>query len=260
MQGCVDEKLTVLEMGMSNPIGLVCLCVLTSTTLLSIGTADAADECTAIKLDFGQKSVPWGHLPLSKLKRDTVYTLRDDDGRKILHAEADGSASFYGTRFEPPVALPTTIEWRWKTDALIPGADNRDKSREDSPLRLIVAFDGDAKTLPDAEQRRLRRAKLLSGRAPPFATLIYLWSDQVPVNTVIPSAHTSQVKMLVAASGKSGLGAWQAVRRNLVEDYRRAYASHAGRVIAVGVMTDTDNTGAKAIGEYADIRFSCTAN
>jgi hypothetical protein len=29
-------------------------------------------------------------------------------------------------------------------------------------------------------------------------------------------------------------------------------------VLGVALMTDTDNTGKKAVGEYADIRFECT--
>lgn len=245
-------------MRMKHLVGM--LLVLTSATLLAIGTVVAAEDCAAIKLDFWNDSVQWSHLPLSKLKRDTAYTLLDSDGQKILRAVADGSASLYGTRFKPPMAAPKTLSWRWKTDALIPGADNRDKNREDAPLRLVVAFDGDPTTLPEAEQKRLARAKRLSGRQPPFATLIYIWSDQVPVNTVIPSAHTSQVKMLVVASGPSGLTAWQTVRRNLAEDYRLAFGRLPGRVIGVAAMTDTDNTGAKASGDYADIRFSCTAD
>jgi hypothetical protein len=28
-------------------------------------------------------------------------------------------------------------------------------------------------------------------------------------------------------------------------------------VLGVAVMTDTDNTGNRAVGEYADIRFEC---
>jgi len=65
------------------------------------------------------------------------------------------------------------------------------------------------------------------------------------------------LKMLVVASGASGLGQWQSVRRNLAEDYRRAYGAEPGRVLGVAVMTDTDNTGAKAVGQYSDIRFVC---
>jgi hypothetical protein len=139
----------------------------------------------------------------------------------------------------------------------VPGADNREKSKEDAPLRVLVAFDGDVKKLPEAEQKRFARAENLSGRKPPYAVLMYIWTDHVPVGTVIPSAHTSQVKMLAVASGADGLGQWQAVRRNLAEDYRRAFGGEPGPLIGVGVMTDTDNTGTQAAGSYAGLRLSC---
>jgi len=222
------------------------------------GAAGAADSCEALDLDFARKEPGWTHQPLSKLKRDTVYTLVQEEGRAVLRAAADKSASLYAA----PVKLagaPAVLSWRWKTNALVPGADNRDRSREDAPLRVILIFDGDKTTLPQEEQRRFRRAKNLAGRDIPFATLMYIWSDGVAPETVIPSAHTSQVKMLVVASGKDGLGSWQAVRRNIADDYRRAYGAAPGPVLGVAVMTDTDNTGGKAVGRYADIRFECAA-
>jgi hypothetical protein len=148
--------------------------------------------------------------------------------------------------------VPAILQWRWKTDALVPGADNRDKKREDAPLRVIVGFDGDLSTLPPSE-KGLLLADL------PYATLMYIWSDHAAVESVIPSAHTSRVKMLVVASGARGLGQWHTERRNLAADYRRAFGTAPGRVLSVAVMTDTDNTGTKAVGEYADIRFDCAA-
>jgi hypothetical protein len=47
------------------------------------------------------------------------------------------------------------------------------------------------------------------------------------------------------------------VQRNLADDYRRAYGAEPGPVVAVAVMTDTDNTGTKAVGEYAGVRIGC---
>ncbi len=142
----------------------------------------------------------------------------------------------------------------------MPGADNRDRSREDAPLRVIVAFDGDPATLPEAERKRFERARKLSGRAPPYATLMYVWSDKAPVDTVIPSAHTGRLRMMVAAPAAPAVGAWQSVRRDLVADYRAAFGESPGRVLAVGVMTDTDNTGTTAEGRYADLRLGCAAD
>ena len=219
---------------------------------------DAALPCEARNLDFGQPAAGWVHQPLSKLKRDTVYTLVQEDGHAVLRGVADRSASLYVASFKPATGVPASIGWRWKTDALVPDADNRDKKREDAPLRVLVAFDGDKAALPEEEQKRFSRAKSLTGRDGPYATLMYIWSDHVPVNTVIPSAHTSQVKMLAVASGSKGLGQWQSVHRNLAADYKRAFGAAPGRVLGVAVMTDTDNTGGKAVGEYADIRFDCS--
>jgi hypothetical protein len=236
-------------------------------TLLMVGTAAVAAEsksgvapCEARNLDFGNKAVGWKHQPLSKLKRDTVYTLTKEEGHNVLHAAADDSASLYVARFTNVAVVPAALSWRWKTDALVPDADNRDKKREDAPLRLLVAFDGDHATLSEEEQKRFTRAKKLSGTAPPYAVLMYIWSDLVDVESIIPSAHTSQLKMLVVASGANGLGKWQSVRRNLAEDYRRAYGAEPGPLLGIAVMTDTDNTNGKAVGEYADIQFNCPGN
>lgn len=231
--------------------------------LLLVGGAalsEAAEPCRPRNLAFGQKAAGWVHRPLSKFKKDTVYTLNEADGRTVLRGAAHGSASLFVSRFPSAMAAPESISWRWKTDALVPGADNRDKKREDAPLRVLVAFDGDHATLPEVEKKRFKRAKSLSGRDLPYALLMYIWSDHVPVNTVIPSAHTSQVKMLVVASGAEGLGKWQTMKRSLADDYRLAFGADPGPVLGVGVMTDTDNTGTRAIGEYADILMECPGN
>jgi hypothetical protein len=244
----------------SKKAGIALACMMLCSSVAAAATGSAAVKCKPRNFGFDQSKAGWAHQPLSKLKRDTVYTLVQEDGRAVLRGAADGSASAYVARLKPAAAVPAILSWRWKTDALVPGADNRDKNREDAPLRVMIAFDGDRSALPQAEQKRFRRARNLSGREPPYAMLMYIWSDQVPVESIIPSAHTSQVKMLVVASGTDGLGQWQPVRRNVAEDYRRAYGAEPGPVLGVAVMTDTDNTGKKAVGEYADIRFECAGN
>jgi hypothetical protein len=131
------------------------------------------------------------------------------------------------------------------------------KDKEDAPLRVLVAFDGDKSLLPAEEKKRFEAARKLTGANLPYAMLMYVWSDHVPANTVIASAHTSQVKMIAVASGAGGLGRWQSVKRNVADDYRRAFGAEPGRLLGAGVMTDTDNTGSKAVGLYADIRLEC---
>jgi hypothetical protein len=235
---------------------VTCLSAVFTTAIAA--APDPGSPCRPQSLAFDDQSAAWTHVPLSKMKRDTVYSVvQEGDRSAVLRATADRSASLFVTRLKPSLRPPMTLSWDWKTDALIAGADNRDKDREDAPLRVLVAFDGDVATLPDAEQKRFSRAKNLARREMPYAVLMYIWTDQVPVGTLIPSAHTSQVKMLAVSSGAGNLGRWQSVRRNLADDYKKAYGADPGPVLAVAVMTDTDNTGTKAVGSYSSIRIDC---
>jgi len=219
--------------------------------------SQAEPGCSNIDLDFSGKSGSWRSLPLSSLKRDTQYSLVTKDGKSVLQAESKNSASLYAVPLKSPVQDYGFLDWQWQTDALIPGADNRDKSKEDAPVRVVVAFEGDRSRLSDTEKRHFKWAKRMSSREPPYATLMYIWSEQVAPETIIASAHTSQVKMIVASSGSAGLGQWQSLHRDVRADYKRAFGEEPGAVLGVGVMTDTDNTGGQATGRYAGIRFTC---
>jgi hypothetical protein len=215
--------------------------------------------CQPADLGFGAEKAAWTALPLSKFKRDTRYSIAMNEGHAALLAEADGSASLFVSRMDPGAMLarPPWLAWQWKAEALVPGADNRDKRREDAPVRVVLAFDGDVRKLPAKERRRFKLAKALLGTAPPYAVLMYIWSEQWPVGTLIPSAHSSRVQMLVVSSGSQDLGQWQTLQRNLDEDYRQAFGEAPGALLALGVMTDTDNTGQKARGWYANLQLKC---
>jgi hypothetical protein len=199
------------------------------------------------------------HIPLSKLKRDTVYTAGQEDGQSVLKAVAESSASIQAhlVRFDP-MALPM-LEWRWRVPALIKTADNRDPKREDAPVRLMVAFDGDKTKLTEKERSLFARAKRLSGREPPYALLMYIWDNVNPVGTVIASAHSTRVKMMVAESGPGHVGSWQSYRRNLAEDFTKAFGEAPQSTLGIGLMSDTDNTGTKIEAWYGSIRLGCAA-
>jgi hypothetical protein len=62
--------------------------------------------------------------------------------------------------------------------------------------------------------------------------------------------------MIAVSSDEEGAGRWQSYRRNLAEDYRRAFGEEPGHVTAIELMTDTDNTGAVAETFYGDLSLS----
>lgn len=197
----------------------------------------------------------WRRWSISKLKKPTQYKLVDYNGRTVVEANADASASGLIHRLDiDPREFPV-LSWQWKTTSLIKTADNRTKHLEDSPVRVVVTFEGDIGKLPFNERVFFDNVKLVTRQQMPYATLMYIWENKAPVNAVLPNLHTSRIKMVVAESGDAAVGQWQTLMRNVYEDYRRAFNEEPGRITSVAVMTDTDNTGEAVQAYYGDISF-----
>ena len=120
-------------------------------------------------------------------------------------------------------------------------------------MRIILGFDGDKDSLSFTDQILFETAKLVTGHDFPYATLMYIWENRLPIGTVIPSSHSGRIKMMVAASGPDGIGQWRRFSRNIADDYEKAFGEKPGRLIGVGVLTDTDNTGETVDAWYGDI-------
>jgi hypothetical protein len=73
-----------------------------------------------------------------------------------------------------------------------------------------------------------RFSRLEEGEPLPYAMLIYVWANEVPVDTVLPNPHLDRIRMIVVESGD---------------------------IVAVGVLTDSDNTQQVARAQYGDITF-----
>jgi hypothetical protein len=61
--------------------------------------------------------------------------------------------------------------------------------------------------------------------------------------------------VLVVESGTADLNQWRSERRNIFEDYRRAFGEDPPMITGVAIMTDSDNTGESATAWYGDIVF-----
>ena len=231
---------------------------------IGIGSAKAdalAPQPTAFSsLRRGPSLTPWTPVTIAFGKHHTRYDLVDDAGTTVLHAIADDSASALACPMRLAPRDAPTIAWRWKIARLIPDADSREASREDAPARIVLEFDGDTRKLPLLERGVYAVAKRVAGRELPYATLMYIWSNRERVGTVIANPHTRRIQMIVATSGDAGVNAWQAVSRNVHDDFVRAFGEEPGMLTAVGVMTDTDNTGSHAEAWYGDIRFGPAAH
>jgi hypothetical protein len=237
-----------------------CACfVLASCASLPTGEAGAREEVTPFSAATPGARLPdgWELWSLSRFKRDTSYKLvRDSSGVTVIEASADRAASGLSKKLNIDPAKMPWLTWRWRVPQLIATADNKRRELEDSPVRLVVTFDGDSSKLDFEERAISARAKALTGRELPYATLMYIWENKANIGDVIESHHTSRLRMVVAESGTKRSGTWLNFQRNIAADFERAFGEKPGRIKSIGIMTDTDNTGENTVAYYGDIRFS----
>ena len=198
----------------------------------------------------------WEPWTLSRFTARTQYGIIDHEGERVLAAKANISASGLLQPLTLAAAEYPFITWRWKVPQLIPGADNATSVGDDSPVRVIVAFDGDKSKLDFEDQAIARTVKLFSGRDMPYATIQYIWENKATLETVLENARTSRSKMLVVESGPARLGQWLTFKRDVRADFQRLFGEPPGPITFVGVMTDSNSTGTQTSAYYGDIRFT----
>jgi hypothetical protein len=203
----------------------------------------------------GGESLPadWLGWGLRSGKQRTEYRLVDGAAGTVLEAVAEKSATGLYRRIRVDPHRQPLLEWSWRVDHLMAGADMRIGAREDSVARMVISFHGDPQKLDFEDRARLRLAKIFAGEPLPYAMLIYVWSNEIPVETALPSPQIDRIRIIVVENGAARLGQWLHYRRNIVEDYRRAFGRDPGDIVAVGVLTDSDNTQQSARALYGDI-------
>jgi hypothetical protein len=222
--------------------------------------AEASHTVAAFSSSRPNDSVPKGWKPAGapKFRRATQYTLVNEAGTTVVHALADSSSSALAQDVSIEGNQLSTVKWRWKVPHIIPGEDNTKRESEDAPARVVFAFSGKSSLLSFGDRLFFAQVRALAGIDVPYATLEYIWGDGAPVDTVIVNSWTSRIRMLVVESGSQRTGQWITEKRNLYEDFKRAFGEEPGRLIHIGICTDSDATGATAEAYYGDIELSPT--
>lgn len=171
------------------------------------------------------------------MRHHTRYETTVLDGRSCLRAQSSAAASILlsAVRFDPETY--EWLAWEWRVDQLVEGEALERKEGSDAAARVYVYFE--TKGLP--WQKR---------------SLDYVWSALLPVGTILDSAYSSESKIIVVESGSAPLGQWRTVERNLEDDYKRCFDEDLPDVIAIGLMSDTDDTGGRTLAYFDELRVS----
>lgn len=183
-------------------------------------------------------------------KRSTRYQHAHKLGRDAVLVHADASASMLRQRLRIEPDELGHLRFSWLVPSLIAEADLSDRDADDAPVRLVLAFEGDRSRFSGRDAALSDLSEALTGEPLPYATLMYVWSNRKARETVIQNPRTSRIRKLVLETGEGRLSQWLDYERDVRADFVKAFGEPPGALLAVGIMTDTDNTRSQAKAWY----------
>jgi hypothetical protein len=196
----------------------------------------------------------WGHKSFPG-KTATEFRYARLEGRDAISVQADASASMLRqvVRIEPEQL--GRVRFSWKVPALIAQADMALRDKDDAPVRIVLAFEGDRSRFSTRDAALSELVNALTGEPMPYATLMYVWCNRREPGTVIRSPRTDRIRKLVVESGPRRLNRWLEYERDIRADYERVFGEKPGALVGIAIMSDSDNTRSRAQAWYGPVRF-----
>jgi hypothetical protein len=222
--------------------GFILLIVTKLVLLLFIAptvSASQAQLSQPINITFNGNEIgkfPSGWKSMNGNSAAKIYSVRAEGEHIFLHADASAKAVQIGTEHSWALKDLPVLQWQWRAILFPDNTNERDKNRNDSVLAVYVVF----------------------GHLPPFLnTIKYIWSDTLPVGTILTSPTSSNTKIIVIRSGRVQINAWVAEKRDVFSDYKQLFGEKEKDPVTTGIviLTDSDNTGTHAIGDYGHIQI-----
>ncbi len=205
------------------------------TLILCLWIASPSIEAATVRIDIARFSSGdldgWQPKVFESL---TKYTLVNESHKKVLQAKSHNSASGLVRNVSINPTKTPYIHWSWKTAQVFDGLHEQTKKGDDYPARIYVVFSSG----PFFWQTK---------------AINYVWSSNQAIGTIWSNAYTKNARMIAIESGKQRVGTWVSETRNVRNDFIKLFHEEPGRIQAIAIMTDTDNSGTSASTWYGDI-------
>ena len=194
----------------------------------------------------------WHHFKLPG-KNPSHFDYAVIDNRNAIAANAQSSASMLRQVMKVEPAVLGSLKFSWKLPGLIQYADMSLREFDDSPVRVVLAFEGDRAKFSAKNAMLSELAQLLTGEPMPYATLMYVWCNECEPEKIIVNPHTDRIRKLPLESGADKLNRWLDYERDVRADFVKAFGEEPGLLTSISIMTDTDNTKSVARAWYGPV-------
>ena len=220
--------------------------------LLCLTSSSGADELGAGRPLPSPASAAWTALAFPRVEQQTDYL----HGPHGTEARSECSASALILRFDPPVDLRHSprLRWRWQVRTGIHSdVDERQKAGDDFAARVYALFDFDRERSSLWERIRRQLASAVYGEVLPGKAIAYVWSQRAEVGTHWQNPYSADTTMQVLQTGTPS--GWQTETVDLQADHLRLIGDSRVPLMAIALMTDSDDTCQTAIADYADFEL-----
>jgi hypothetical protein len=215
--------------------------------------SESASNAAPVQWTAGEVA-PWQHKAFPG-KRATRYRLMQYEGRDAMLVQASSSASMLRQTVHVAPQDLGLLRFSWKVPALIASADLATRELDDSPVRIVLAFEGDRSRFSMKDSMLSELSHAITGEPMPYATLMYVWSNQREEGTVIANPRTDRIRKIVLESGPKSLGRWLSYERDIRADFEKAFGEAPGALLGIGIMTDSDNTQSVTQAWYGPVQL-----
>jgi hypothetical protein len=213
--------------------------VMVLALVLAIGPAPipAQPDCVTIE-DFSKAKVgefPAGWKPRKDSGKD-AYKVAEQPGLRFLRAAVHGLGVQAAKQYDAwNLGTHPVLAWSWRPLEFPKGGDERESKSNDSVLAVYML-------VPYSNVRGPKAVK-------------YVWSEKVPVGAHL-SSNMGLTQVRVLRSGEpTKKGDWVEERVNVRDDYKKYFdVTEPPKPAGIAVLTDSDDTGSSAQGDYANFR------
>lgn len=195
----------------------------------------------------------WGELSFRGIRRTTSYTPVEGESPGV-RAESRCSASgmFLPLRDVDLTQTPI-LAWRWQIEQGLDVPDERIPEGDDFAARVYLLFAFEPERATWSERIRHQFGSLLYDPDPPGSAIDFAWASRAPVGESWKSPRAPTARMVVQATGPAE--GWREERADIPAWYARLFGHPPPELLALALMTDSDDTCQRAAALYADFRF-----
>lgn len=169
---------------------------------------------------------------------ETRYQLEQIEGKQLLTALSEHSASAFFLEKKVDLTQTPILNWSWRIEQRLNPGDEETRAGDDFAARVYVIKNGGIffwKT----------------------TAINYVWSYQHNKGDIWNNPFAgAAARMFSIRDTMDKLQHLYAEKRNIREDFKQLHGLDITSVDGIAIMTDSDNSGQRALAMYGDIYFS----